>query len=127
MNEKIPVANSAGAEEIPVIKNLTVDSNQIATVAQKLREYVAEHSKSISDGAVFSAAQALVERAVENKEEIDFDNLPLEEMVNAREQIVTTGAPIINDVTGEVISSANSMDGARKVVRKYNEEKRENI
>ncbi len=127
MNEKIPVANSAGAEEIPVIKNLTVDSNQIATVAQKLREYVAERSESISDEAVFSAAQALVERAVENKEEIDFDNLPLEEMVNAREQIVTTGAPIIDNVTGEVVSHVDSPDDARKEVQKYNEDKRDNI
>jgi len=96
-------------------------------VAQKLREYVAERSESISDEAVFSAAQALVERAVENKEEIDFDNLPLEEMVNAREQIVTTGAPIIDNVTGEVVSHVDSPDDARKEVQKYNEDKRDNI
>lgn len=128
MHENIPVTKNSteqvNEEQVSAIENVTADSRK---VAQKLREYVTEQNATISDEAILSASQALVDRSIENGKKIDFDNLPLKEMIDAREQVATTGAPVIDGVTGEVISHADSVGDARMEVQKHNEEKRENM
>ncbi|HEX8947080.1 MAG TPA: hypothetical protein VF829_02600 [Candidatus Paceibacterota bacterium] len=119
MHEKFPGSGRANAAP----KEMSRDE-QVAKVFQILDQYTRKNGKQLSPEGIRAAAEIFVERAEERGEPIDFSALPLQAMIEAREDVAETKMPIVNGSTGEVIGSAETMMDARQGVQKYNEEQR---